>query len=333
MQIKNISIINTSIINTSTKNIFKIIIINILAITLGNCASPRQGIYTQNNAATEISQAQSQATPSPSPQSLVFAQPIQKPEYETPIGPPEPFGPPVSVNPPVNPPVNPTIGQPGPLAPQNATNFVYGPLPVATYPIMLVLGPGKARGLAYVGVLRALSEAKIPIAAILGTEIGGLIGGIYAMDGNINHLEWALLRLKDEALVRGNIDDGLEKILPNHPDLKQVKIPLLVQSGNSILDSGDMINALGSLLQAPINTGHPFLIEEARKLGAGPVVVVDVNNSLINNPPLNADLIIRPDMRGIMEDNFSKRTEIAFRGKVATASKIDEIKRLVGLSQ
>ena len=45
--------------------------------------------------------------------------------------------------------------------------------------ITLVLGSGGARGLAHVGVLRALEELKIPIRAIVGCSIGAEIGAFY----------------------------------------------------------------------------------------------------------------------------------------------------------
>lgn len=46
--------------------------------------------------------------------------------------------------------------------------------------IGLVLGGGGARGLAHIGVIRALEEARIPIDLVGGTSIGAVIGGQYA---------------------------------------------------------------------------------------------------------------------------------------------------------
>jgi NTE family protein len=45
----------------------------------------------------------------------------------------------------------------------------------------LALGGGSARGLAHVGVLEWLHEHRVPIDAVAGTSIGGLIGGSYAV--------------------------------------------------------------------------------------------------------------------------------------------------------
>ena len=49
----------------------------------------------------------------------------------------------------------------------------------------LVLGGGGARGLAQVGVIRALEEAGIPIDIIGGTSIGAFIGAVYAQDADV----------------------------------------------------------------------------------------------------------------------------------------------------
>jgi NTE family protein/lysophospholipid hydrolase len=45
----------------------------------------------------------------------------------------------------------------------------------------LVLGGGGARGMAHLGVLRALEERGIPVDMVGGTSIGAILGGAYAM--------------------------------------------------------------------------------------------------------------------------------------------------------
>jgi NTE family protein len=44
----------------------------------------------------------------------------------------------------------------------------------------LVLSGGAAKGIAHVGVLKALEENEIPIDFITGTSMGGIVGGCYA---------------------------------------------------------------------------------------------------------------------------------------------------------
>ena len=70
--------------------------------------------------------------------------------------------------------------------------------------IGLALSGGSARGLAHVGVLRWLEEHQIPVDAIAGTSIGGLVGGGYATGRSADELatlvteaDWDLLFLGD----------------------------------------------------------------------------------------------------------------------------------------
>lgn len=46
--------------------------------------------------------------------------------------------------------------------------------------IVLVLSGGGTKGLAHIGVFEVLEKANIPIAAIVGTSMGGIMGGLYA---------------------------------------------------------------------------------------------------------------------------------------------------------
>lgn len=53
----------------------------------------------------------------------------------------------------------------------------------------LVLSGGGARGFAQIGVLKAFEEKSIQIDYIVGTSIGGIIGGLYASGYNANELD------------------------------------------------------------------------------------------------------------------------------------------------
>nr|XP_005994513.1 PREDICTED: patatin-like phospholipase domain-containing protein 7 isoform X2 [Latimeria chalumnae] len=63
--------------------------------------------------------------------------------------------------------------------------------------IALILGGGGARGCSQVGIIKALTEAGIPIDLIGGTSIGSFIGALYAEERNFNGMrirarEWAM---------------------------------------------------------------------------------------------------------------------------------------------
>uniref|UniRef100_A0A671NQC0 lysophospholipase n=2 Tax=Sinocyclocheilus anshuiensis TaxID=1608454 RepID=A0A671NQC0_9TELE len=64
--------------------------------------------------------------------------------------------------------------------------------------IALVLGGGGARGCSQVGIIRALSEAGIPVDLIGGTSIGSLIGALYAEERSVSRMtvrarQWAMI--------------------------------------------------------------------------------------------------------------------------------------------
>uniref|UniRef100_A0A672R2U2 Patatin-like phospholipase domain containing 7b n=1 Tax=Sinocyclocheilus grahami TaxID=75366 RepID=A0A672R2U2_SINGR len=73
-------------------------------------------------------------------------------------------------------------------------------VPVLTFycnAIALVLGGGGARGCSQVGIIRALSDAGIPVDLIGGTSIGSLIGALYAEERSVSRMtvrarQWAM---------------------------------------------------------------------------------------------------------------------------------------------
>ena len=56
--------------------------------------------------------------------------------------------------------------------------------------VALVLSSGGARGLAHIGVIRALEDAEMEITAVSGSSIGALIGGVYAMNKLDVYADW-----------------------------------------------------------------------------------------------------------------------------------------------
>ncbi len=55
--------------------------------------------------------------------------------------------------------------------------------------VALALGGGGTRGVAHIGVLRALSEEGIPIDAIAGTSMGAIVGGLFAAGTPLHEIE------------------------------------------------------------------------------------------------------------------------------------------------
>lgn len=67
--------------------------------------------------------------------------------------------------------------------------------------IGLSLGGGGARGYAHLGVIRALTEAKIPIDIINGTSIGAVMGGGYALYQDIDKLTTLISQIIQEVNI------------------------------------------------------------------------------------------------------------------------------------
>lgn len=66
--------------------------------------------------------------------------------------------------------------------------------------IALVLGGGGARGLAHIGVLEWLEENRIPVDLVIGTSMGGLVGGAYALGWQPDEIHGLVLSLDWEEI-------------------------------------------------------------------------------------------------------------------------------------
>ena len=73
---------------------------------------------------------------------------------------------------------------------------------VARPKVCLVLSGGGARGVAHVGVLKALEALRVPIDCIAGTSMGAVIGGAYASGMSTAEMEQEIEGLSTEVLFR-----------------------------------------------------------------------------------------------------------------------------------
>jgi NTE family protein len=77
--------------------------------------------------------------------------------------------------------------------------------PAGTPPrIALALSGGGARGIAHVGVLKALEEMRIPIACITGTSMGSIVAGAYAVGRSPAEIEQMVLATNWDDIFRDN---------------------------------------------------------------------------------------------------------------------------------
>lgn len=242
----------------------------------------------------------------------------------------------------------------------------YGPEIQEQKSVVLVLGPGLARGYAYTGVIQALSDAKVKIGAIVGTEMGALIGALYSLDASVNRLDWGVQRFREDVFekelsvlsqfLNKNPAEKYEAALSRvfgEKDLSKTKVPLrvLVQSagaGVKVADRGSLKGALRAALgnsdgfppslweglpSGSAAAVRPFDVQDARALGLGPVIAVNVLDPKDSDlfPELKeADLVLQPELRNLSRTDFKKRSEAVFAGKAIVRKHLAEIIKLTG---
>ena len=104
----------------------------------------------------------------------------------------------------------------------------------------LVLSGGAARGLAHIGVLKALEEQGVQIDAIAGTSMGAVIGGLYAAGYSVDELEKLALELDWQQVLS---DDPPREDIPFRR--KQDDRDFLVKRKLSFRDDGSLGLPLG----------------------------------------------------------------------------------------
>ena len=82
----------------------------------------------------------------------------------------------------------------------------------------LVLSGGGAKGLAHVGVLKALEENQIPIDYITGTSMGGIVGAMYAAGYSPAEIEYIALSDDFQQWVSGKFDGQYRYFFKKKPD-------------------------------------------------------------------------------------------------------------------
>jgi NTE family protein len=182
--------------------------------------------------------------------------------------------------------------------------------------IGLALSGGFARGIAHIGVLRALEEARIPIHCVAGTSVGALIGAAYASGSSLREMErqgrvthfsdfgrWTLSRL---GLANNQkLEDFLARFTPAK-HFSDLKIPLAMAasdlaSGNTVyFTEGDLGVALrascaypGLFLPVMVKdqmlvdgfVTEPVPVQGARMLGADIVIAVSLTAGAMEDKP------------------------------------------------
>ncbi|WP_083656438.1 patatin-like phospholipase family protein [Mongoliimonas terrestris] len=152
--------------------------------------------------------------------------------------------------------------------------------------IGLALGGGSARGWAHIGVLRALTEARIDVDAVAGTSIGAVVGGCW-LAGRLDELEAfarqitkrRMLSLMDLSLNGHGLIGGrrLRTLLDDHLGTVRVEdlprdftaVATELGTGHEIwLSSGSITEAMRASyalpgLFTPVTVGGRWLVDGA----------------------------------------------------------------------
>ncbi|MBU0479155.1 patatin-like phospholipase family protein [bacterium] len=174
--------------------------------------------------------------------------------------------------------------------------------------IGLALGGGAARGLAHIGVLKALVENNVPVDMIAGTSIGALVGACFAKDGEINTLEEIILNidwrqlallldpnlaLLKKGFIHGEKIKELLRSIIGDIEFKDLKIPLrviatdVITGEEVVIDSGSVAEAVRASISIPV-IFTPVKFENKFLVDGGIVNPVPVN--IVRN--MGAKLVI-----------------------------------------
>jgi NTE family protein len=186
----------------------------------------------------------------------------------------------------------------------------------------LILGPGMAKALAHAAVLEAIRKAQLPVHCVVGTEMGAVVGAMYAQaKGNTNSLQWQLFKLNKETYFNFpllSLRDPKSSGQKLHDFLRDVfrnknieDLPIRFATAATDLDRdttipferGNLADALSATLAMPgifetwpvdgenLASGavsSPAPIDIARNLGGSFFVLVDVIEDMSGAPRSNA---------------------------------------------
>ncbi|MGE5724190.1 MAG: patatin-like phospholipase family protein, partial [Acidobacteriota bacterium] len=124
--------------------------------------------------------------------------------------------------------------------------------------IGLALGGGFARGLAHIGVLKALEEEQIPVACVGGTSVGAVIGAAYCAGMSAAELAEMAAQVRFRDFARWTISRygfasnermvGFLKRVLKVRTFEELRIPLAVTATDFISGEGVVFRS-GELIE------------------------------------------------------------------------------------
>jgi len=126
--------------------------------------------------------------------------------------------------------------------------------------ISLALGGGGVRGVAHIGVLRALEAHGFQVKAIAGTSAGGLVGAVYAAGFNTEMIEAAVNKLDKHRSYERAPDDA-----PSLLGLSSVADILTDLLSNRTFDD---LNIPFTAIAACLDTGEEVILRKGKVIDA-----------------------------------------------------------------
>lgn len=189
--------------------------------------------------------------------------------------------------------------------------------------VALVLGGGGAKGASAVGVLKYVEQSGVPIDMVVGTSIGSIVGGLYAMGQTSEQLD-SLFRTRGWAdlftgsLMGDSIVRTLRDLTGREMTFESLQIPFrcvavdMNKMKEVVLSEGDLAQAMRASMAIPlvfkpvkmdgmrlIDGGvlNNLPVDVARDMGADYVIAVDltVNKHEENSSSLLS--LLRPDLK------------------------------------
>jgi len=133
--------------------------------------------------------------------------------------------------------------------------------------IGLALGSGGTRGYAHIGVLRVLTDAKVPIDYIAGSSIGALVGVLYGSGYSPDLLEKLAIHFRRKYIfdftvpkmgfIKGEKAKRIIRMLVQNKTLEELSIPVsvvatdLLKGERVVFSHGDIAQAVRASIAIP----------------------------------------------------------------------------------
>ncbi len=188
--------------------------------------------------------------------------------------------------------------------------------------VALVLAGGGARGVAHIGAIEELERQGFEIAAVAGTSMGALVGGVYASGHLTEFKEWMCsldkykvfglvdFTLSSEGLVKGDrVMKTMQELVPD-VRIEQMPIPFaavaadLLTGHEVVLDRGGLYDAIRASISVPSvfrpvhrdgmvlidgGTVNPLPLNRVRREDGDLLVAVDVSAPFGADPTTRAN--------------------------------------------